>query len=143
MITNAEGLRLLKTFENCKLQAYQDIKGIWTIGYGSTSGVTPGMSITQEQADDRLRNDLKSAEFAVQMAVHTPLNENQFSACVCLTYNIGGHAFHTSTLCRLLNEGKYESAADAFLDWCHANGQVVPGLLRRRQAERKLFLECV
>ncbi|MBW4537814.1 MAG: glycoside hydrolase family protein [Myxacorys chilensis ATA2-1-KO14] len=140
---NAEGLKLLTTFEGCELHAYDDGVGVWTIGYGHTSGVAPGMTITQAQAEAFLQDDLEIFESAVQDAVSVSITDAQFSALVCFCYNVGAglDGFGGSTLLRLLNEGNYEGAAEQFLRWNKAGGQPLLGLTRRRKAEQALFLE--
>lgn len=141
MTINEAGLALIKQFEGCKLVAYQDIVGVWTIGYGCTGGdIIPGMVIDQEEADRRLLEKLKDFEFGVEHAATMPLNDNQFSALVCFAYNLGIHSLERSNLLKKINNGDYEGAADEFLKWDMAGGKVVPGLARRRAAERALFL---
>jgi GH24 family phage-related lysozyme (muramidase) len=137
---NEKGLQLLKSFEGLRLQAYQDSVGVWTIGYGTTLGVYPGMVITAAQAEDLLKRDLRKFEQAVANLVTVPLTSDQFSALVSFTYNVGEGALASSTLLRLLNQKDYQGAADQFLRWDKAGGQSLPGLTRRRQAERALFL---
>jgi GH24 family phage-related lysozyme (muramidase)/co-chaperonin GroES (HSP10) len=137
---NAKGLRLLKSFEGLRLQAYQDPVGIWTIGYGTTSGVRPGMVITEAEAEALLRRDLNRFEAAVADLVKVPLNDDQFSALVSFTYNVGEGALASSTLLRLLNQRDYSGAADQLLRWNRAGGVELAGLTRRRRAERSLFL---
>jgi GH24 family phage-related lysozyme (muramidase) len=137
---NARGLQILKSFEGLSLTAYQDSVGVWTIGYGTTSGVTPGMVITEAEAEALLRRDLNRFERAVADLVTVPLNSDQFSALVSFTYNVGEGALADSTLLSLLNQKDYQGAADQFLRWNVAGAQVLPGLTRRRQAERALFL---
>ena len=95
---NAAGLNLIMSFEGCILTAYQDVAGIWTIGYGHTRGVTAGMVFTQDQADQALADDLLSTETAVRTAVAAVnTSDNQFAAMVSLTYNIGSGNFASST----------------------------------------------
>ena len=137
---NARGLRLLKAFEGLRLEAYIDAVGVLTIGYGTTTGVSPGMRITEAQAESFLRRDLARFENAVSSLVKVALNEDQFSALVTFTYNIGESAFAGSTLLGLLNQGAYQSAADQFMRWNRGDRGELPGLTRRRQAERALFL---
>jgi lysozyme len=142
---NAAGLTLIKTFEGCKLTAYQDVAGIWTIGYGHTLGVTAGMVFTQDQADQALASDLLSTETAVDKVVAgVNATDNQFAAMVSLSYNIGSGNFGSSTVLREHRAGQTQSAAEAFLMWDKAtiNGvlQVVSGLANRRSAERSLYL---
>jgi GH24 family phage-related lysozyme (muramidase) len=137
---NAKGIQLLKAFEGLRLRAYQDAVGVWTIGYGTTSGVRPGMVITEAQAEELLRRDLNRFERAVTDLVNVPLNSDQFSALVSFTYNVGEGALASSTLLRLLNQRDYKGAADQLLRWDKADGQALAGLTRRRKAERALFL---
>lgn len=134
------GLDLIKSYESLSLKAYRDSGGVPTIGWGSTRGVRMGMQISQEQAESRLRDDLHTAESAVNRYVTVPLSQHQFDALVSLTFNIGTGAFQKSTLLRLLNAGRYSDAADQFRRWNKANGRVLPGLVKRRAAERALFL---
>ncbi|WP_263971627.1 lysozyme [Leptolyngbya ohadii] len=137
---NSKGLRLLKSFEGLRLEAYLDAVGVWTIGYGTTSGVFPGQVITEAQAEAFLKRDLRRFEAAVIDLVTVPLNDDQFSALVSFTYNVGEGAFAGSTLLRLLNQRDYRGAADQFLRWNLGDGVELPGLTRRRRAERALFL---
>lgn len=138
--TNAAGIRLIKAFEGLRLRAYRDAVGIWTIGYGTTSGVRSGMVITEAEAERLLRRDVEKFERAVISAVNVSINDNQFSALVCFSYNVGAGALRESTLLRLLNRGDYNGAANQFPRWNRAGGRVLAGLTRRRNAERALFL---
>ncbi|AAQ58403.1 lysozyme [Chromobacterium violaceum] len=141
MKTNAAGISLIKQFEGVRLAAYQDMVGVWTIGYGHTGpDVKAGMTITQQQADQLLAADLEKFETGVRKAVIVPLNANQFSALVSFSYNLGLGNLRSSTLLRLLNKGDYDGAAAQFPRWNRAGGQAVPGLTRRRKAEQALFL---
>ncbi|MBD3881125.1 lysozyme [Phormidium tenue FACHB-886] len=137
---NAKGLRLLKSFEGLRLTAYLDPVGIWTIGYGTTSGVGPGMQITEAQAEAFLKRDLARFENAVANLVEVPLSSDQFSALVSFAYNVGEGALANSTLLRLLNQGDFRGAADQLLRWNRGDSGELPGLTRRRRAERALFL---
>ncbi|WP_416675740.1 lysozyme [Egbenema bharatensis] len=138
---NAKGLRLLKSFEGLRLQAYLDAVGVWTIGYGTTAGVRPGMRITEAEAEALLQRDLARFEQAVSQLITVPLNEDQYSALVSFTYNVGEGALSGSTLRRLLNQRDYLGAADQLLRWNRGDGgRELPGLTRRRRAERALFL---
>ena len=140
MRTSQKGIDLIKKFEGCRLEAYKCPAGIWTIGYGHTKGVQNGQKITQAQAEEFLIEDLKVYEKAVESCVKVPLSQNQFDALVSFCYNCGGEALRTSTLLRLLNEGKYSEAGEQFLRWNKAGGKVLVGLTRRREEERELFL---
>ena len=144
--TNPAGLALIERFEGLRLEAYQDVAGIWTIGYGHTEDVCSGMIITVEQAQQFLQADLGTAEDAVSQATaDAPTNPNQFSAMVSLCYNIGSGNFRSSTVLREHLLGGYQTAADAFLLWNKAtiNGvlETIRGLTARRTAERQLYLQ--
>jgi GH24 family phage-related lysozyme (muramidase) len=145
---NGAGLEIIKTFEGLRTAAYPD-PGTggepWTIGYGHTSAagppsVYPGLKITVQEAEEILKRDLAVFEQAVASAVKTDLTENQFSALVSFTFNVGAGAFRDSTLLRKLNAGDSAGAANEFLRWVYAGGKVMAGLQRRRKAERALFL---
>lgn len=140
MKTSQKGIDLIKKFEGCRLEAYRCPAGIWTIGYGHTKGVKDGQKITQEQAEELLRDDLRVYEQAVESCVKVPINQNQFDALVSFCYNCGAEALRTSTLLRLLNESKYSDAGEQFLRWNKAGGKVLVGLTRRREEERGMFL---
>lgn len=145
MKTSRAGIDLIKRWEGCRLKAYQDSVGVWTIGYGLTSAanivsVIKGMTITQQQADDFLVEALVKYEAAVQKAITRAPTQSQFDAMVSLCYNIGPGAFAGSTLVSRFNRGNVTGAADAFLMWNKAGGKVLPGLEARRADERKLFL---
>jgi lysozyme len=133
------GLALTMQFEGCKLMAYQDSVGVWTIGYGHTGNVKAGDTITESQAEDFLKADLATAERNVNSQIMGELTQNQFDALVDFTFNLGGGALAGSTLRKMLNAGDYEGAAKEFLRWNKAGGRVLPGLTRRRQAEVDLF----
>jgi GH24 family phage-related lysozyme (muramidase) len=146
---NKATLDLIKQYEGCKLTAYQDIVGVWTIGYGTTSmaglGITPakGMTITQDRAEDLLRQGIDKFATTIDAMITANVNANEFGACVSLAYNIGPTAFAKSTVLRELNAGNYDKAAAAFRMWNKAGGEVIKGLVNRREAEINLFLTPV
>ncbi|MDU3928507.1 MAG: lysozyme [Enterobacter asburiae] len=145
MQTSEKGIALIKQFEGCKLTAYQDSVGVWTIGYGWTQPVDgkpirAGMTIKQETAERLLKTGLVSYESDVSRLVKVGLTQGQFDALVSFTYNLGARSLSTSTLLRKINSGDYAGAADEFLRWNKAGGKVLNGLTRRREAERALFL---
>lgn len=138
------GLELTKGFEACRLTAYRDIRGVWTIGYGHTGpDVHPGMTITQAKADALLVRDVQSIVDAVNRLVTAEINQAEFDALVDFAFNVGIGALTSSTLLRDLNDGDFAGAADRFDEWDHARGKVVAGLLRRRQAEMVMFSKGV
>ena len=144
-VIDDQGLALIRQFEGLRLDAYQDVAGIWTIGYGHIRGVTPGMRITEAQADQALLDDLAGTQSAVNSAIgDAATTDNQFSAMVVLCFNIGSANYCSSTVLQEHLAGNYQAAADAFLMWnkAHVSGelQVVAGLGNRRTAERALYL---
>jgi lysozyme len=141
MKLSKRGLNLIKEFEDCKLRAYLDAVQVLTIGYGHTKGVKRGQTITQKEADRLLAEDVAEFEEGVNDAVKVPLTQNQFDALVVFSFNVGTGALKRSTLLKKLNAKNYVGAADELLKWNKAGGKVLRGLTRRRQAERKLFLE--
>ena len=137
MSTSSKGVSLIRSFEGCRLKAYQCPAGVWTIGYGHTAGVKEGDTITQEQADEYLRNDLAKYEKAVLNydAIYH-FNQNQFDALVSFTYNCG-----VANLKSLTQSGKRTIAqiSAKILLYNKAGGVVLRGLQRRRAEEKKLF----
>jgi len=121
--------------------AYQDIVGIWTIGFGTTEGVRPNQTITPVAALQRKLTDVQKFEGALKQCVTVPLSQNEYDAYISLAYNIGSGAFCNSTLVRLLNQGQYDMACQQILRWNRAGGKVVQGLVNRRQAEYKLCIQ--
>ena len=135
------GTKILKFFEGCKLTAYQDSVGVWTIGYGHTKGVYDGMTITQEEAEQMLLTELEEYEGYVEKYVTVPLTQNQFDALVVWVYNLGPTNFRNSTLLKELNSGNYTAAGKEITRWNKAGGKVLAGLVKRREAEAELFNE--
>ena len=140
------GIDLISSFEGIRLNAYDDGVGVWTIGIGTTiypNGVKvkKGDKCTLEQAHEYLAHDMIEFEKTVNDSVKVPLSQNQFDALVSLAYNIGSGAFKNSTLLKKLNAKDYVGAADQFLVWNKGGGKVLKGLVRRRDAERALFLK--
>lgn len=133
------GLALTEQFEGCRLVAYQDVRGVWTIGYGHTSGVHAGMTCTQAQAEQWLLEDIEYAANAVKHYVTVALTQGEFDALVDFVFNVGVGNFAGSTLLRKLNAGDYAGAAHEFERWDMAGGKHVAGLLRRRIAEENEF----
>ena len=142
MTPSPDALDLIRHFEGCRLVAYQDSVGVWTIGYGHTgTDVRPGMQIGQAEAEGFLAVDAGTAGRAVERLVKVPLRQCEFDALVSFTFNLGARALEGSTLLRLLNAGSRWAAADEFPKWILAGGKILPGLVTRRAAERALFLE--
>lgn len=134
-------LVLIKHFEGCRLEAYRDIVGVWTIGYGHTGAdVVPNMQITQDVAEELLFRDLGKFANAVLKLTKVRLTDNQFSALLSFTFNLGAGAYQRSTLRQCINRGDYGDVFAQFQRWNKAGGMVSRGLTRRRIAEAKLFI---
>lgn len=135
---------LAKESEGCRLRAYPDpATGAdpWTVGYGATGyGITRDTVWTQEQADADLQNRLRAIGVRIDELVKVSITDEQKAALCDFAYNLGIGALAGSTLLRLLNEGDTQGAADEFPKWNKAAGKVLPGLVKRRDAERALFL---
>lgn len=146
---NQATVDLVKEFEGLELHAYKDSADVWTIGYGTTAraqlGIEPkeGMSITQAEAEYYLQKGLQKFSTEIAGLFTRPINENEFGAFVSLAYNIGTTAFKRSSALRKFNEGDKAGAAKAILLWNKSGGVVLRGLVRRREAERVLFLTPV
>ena len=142
MKTSENGLKLIKEFEGLRLEAYYCASNVLTIGYGSTGPhVTPGMTITEQQAEELLVRDLRRFEETVNKATEVSLTQSMFDALVSFTFNCGSDAYKNSTLLRLLNAGDYEGAAGQFSRWVNGANGPLPGLVRRREAEEAMFRE--
>lgn len=135
MKTGQAGINLIKQFESCLLEAYKCPAGVWTIGYGHTAGVQSGQKITQAQADAFLVEDLAKFEKKVEKYSRYSWRQNEFDAMVSFAYNVG-------SIDQLTANGTRSRAtiAEKMLLYNKANGKVLNGLIRRREAERKLFL---
>lgn len=143
MKLSQRGIDLIKQFEGYSSKAYPDPAtggAPWTIGYGTTKGVKPGMVITTEQAEKMLRDDVAKFESGVSSLVTAPTTQGQFDAMVSLAYNIGLGNFGKSTLLKKHNARCYTCAADQFRVWNRANGKVMNGLTKRRAAEREVYM---
>lgn len=141
MKINNAGLALIKRSEGLRLEAYRCPAGVLTIGYGCTTNVRTGMVITPGEAERRLLADLRRFEQGVSVLTEgVPTTENQFSALVSLAYNIGLANLATSTLIKKHRAKDYAGAADQFLRWNRAGKRVLPGLVKRRAAEREIYL---
>jgi lysozyme len=134
------GLALTRSFEGLRLEAYQDSAEIWTIGYGHTGPeVHQGQCISEFEAESLLRTDLATAVACVRRVVHVEISQSQFDALVDFCFNVGVANFQRSSLLRYVNREEFESAVVQFGLWVHADGEVIPGLVRRRLAEAGMF----
>lgn len=135
------GLDLTVAAEGMRLKAYQCPAGVWTIGVGHTGkDVYPGRVITTEEGYQLLRDDIRTAEEVVHRLVDVELTQGQFNALVDFTFNCGATAFANSTLLKKVNARLWADASREFSKWTLAGGKILPGLIRRREAERTMFL---
>jgi lysozyme len=139
MNISQEGISLIKKFEGCELEAYKCAAGVWTIGYGHTKDVKEGDSILKEDAESMLMHELQEYCNDVDIAVKVDLKQNEFDALVSWTYNLGLTNLNSSTMLRVLNEGKHDEVPAQIKRWNKASGQVKQGLVRRREAEALMF----
>lgn len=144
MKMSANGLALVKEFEGLRLKAYKCPAAVWTIGYGHTSAagvpnVTPDMVITKENAEQILKEDMEQYENGVRKYVKVDLTQGQFDALVDFAYNAGVGALAKSTLLKKVNAGKFDEVPAEFMKWTKGGGKELPGLVRRRRAEVKLW----
>ena len=166
MKTSEQGVNAIKGFEGFRNKPYQDVVGKWTVGYGhamyadqlrlpnARTGNYTGMIRddyklkpednrvwAKSELEDLFKNDLVSFERGVlRLAPNLNGRQAKFDACVCLSYNIGLGNFQRSGIRQKILRGDWENAAEGFLDWSKAGGKVLKGLLRRREAEKSLFL---
>ena len=138
--TNDAGRAIIKEAEGLVLSSYLCPAKVWTIGYGCTTDVRPGQTISESEAEERLTRDLEDAERCVNNALSVTLTDNQFSALVSFVFNLGCGAFKGSTLFKRLQAGDIPGAAKEFEKWNKGGGKVLQGLVTRRKAEMDLFL---
>jgi len=131
-------ISLIKLAEGCRLTAYLDADSIWTIGYGHAY-VHQGMVITQDQADQLLRNDLYKFQLGVNNLVQVDLTQGQFDALCDFAFNCGLGNLQSSTLLKDVNASNFDDAVIQFPRWDKSGGEVLPGLLKRRNAEAAMF----
>lgn len=140
MKISQQGIDLIKRFEGCKLSSYKDSVGVWTIGYGHTNGVRSGMSITQQQAEQYLVDDIRPIERLLNgMSIN--FRQRQFDALVSWIFNLGEGNFNKSTMKKWIT-GNFtdEDITDQMVKWVNAGGIPLLGLKRRRVDEANMFL---
>jgi lysozyme len=139
-ISNA-GIDLVKRHEGFRSNVYKDVAGCATVGYGHKlrTGESFPNGVTEEQATELLKRDLRDAENAVNTRVTVPLSQNQFDALVDFTFNLGSGNLQSSNLLAKLNRRQYSAVPDELMKWVHAGGKVVAGLVARRRDEAKLW----
>ena len=144
MRMSADGLALVKEFEGLRLKAYKCPAAVWTIGYGHTSAagspeVNPGMEITKDEAEEILKRDMVQYEAGVEKLVKVELTQGQFDALVDFAYNAGVGALAKSTLLKRVNEERFDDVPAEFMKRTKGGVKELPGLVRRRRAEVKLW----
>tara|TARA_R110000823_G_scaffold238121_1_gene363486 strand:+ start:4358 stop:4795 length:438 start_codon:yes stop_codon:yes gene_type:complete len=139
MNISKEGIDLIKHFEGCKLEAYEDAVGVPTIAYGRIKDVKMGDSCTQAQAEAWLDEELHEYEGYINDAVTVSLNQNQFDSLVSWVYNLGPSNLKSSTMLKVLNKEQYADVPEQIQRWNKAGGKVLKGLTKRRNAEALLF----
>lgn len=135
------GVAFIQKWEGTETTAYADAVGVPTICTGSTRGVYLGQTATLQECEERLSEDASYAGEAIGRHVRVKLTQDQYDALVSLVFNIGPGAFARSTLLKRLNAGQCSETADEFLKWRYAKGKPLRGLLKRREAERALFIK--
>ena len=139
--TSQEGIDLIKQFEGLRTDAYLCPAGVWTIGYGHTSGVRKGAHITEQYATLLLWSDLAPVERSINQ-LDVVLTQHQYDALASFVFNVGVRAFLNSTLCKCLLNGEYERVPAELRRWNKVKGETCAGLVRRREAEIKLWETC-
>lgn len=139
MKASVDAYELIKQFEGLRLEAYLCPAGIWTIGYGHTSGVSPNSFITIQEADEYLHRDVAAIEMQLNK-LNLSLRQYQWDAIVSFVFNVGIGNFKASTLLAKIRINPDDnSIIDEFLRWVYANGKVMRGLQKRRLTEMKLY----
>lgn len=143
-LVSASGVALIKTHEGVRYTSYPDPGtggAPWTICYGHTSGVRPGMTATQAQCDRWLADDIRIAEGSVRKLVRVSLSQTEYDAYTSFVFNAGEHNFSNSTMLRLLNAGQHAAACNQFPRWVYADKRKLKGLVTRRYEEQALCLK--
>ena len=140
MTISDNGIALIKRFEGCKLYAYRDSVGVLSIGFGHTKDVKAGMAITQAQAEQFLKDDLRPVEQLLNN-MHVNFTQNQFDALCSWVFNLGAGNFNKSTMKKRIVSGAHDTEiTDEMIRWTRAGGRVLSGLVRRRADEANTFI---
>jgi lysozyme len=134
--------KLIRRFEGLRLDAYRCPAGVWTVGYGHTKDVLPGLTVTVPEAEALLLEDMDTADEAIRRHCTAYLRNNQRAALISFIFNVGAGAFAKSTLLRKLNQGDHASVPAELLRWNKASGTVLRGLVLRREAEANLWQQA-
>lgn len=142
-LVSNKALELIKKYEGFRPEAYLCPANKWTIGYGTTEingkPVVAGMKITRSEAERLLKQDAQKFCDGVLKLVRVPLTENQLAALTSFAYNVGLNHFKLSTMLKLINQRDFTGAAKQLDRWVYGGGRKLPGLIKRRAEERKLF----
>ena len=139
MKISEDGLELIKKFEGCETSAYQDNVGVWTIGFGHTKGVEEGQTCSIEDAESMLADEMDEYEGYINNMVKVDLQQHEFDSLVAWVYNLGPTNLGESTMLKVLNGGQFDRVPDEMNRWTRAGGEILEGLVRRRQAESLMF----
>ena len=139
MKISEDGLELIKKFEGCETSAYQDSVGVWTIGFGHTKGVEEGQPCSIEDAESMLADEMDEYEGYINNMVKVELQQHEFDSLVAWVYNLGPTNLSESTMLKVLNGGQFDRVPDEMNRWTRAGGEILEGLVRRRQAESLMF----
>ena len=139
MKISEDGLELIKKFEGCETSAYQDSVGVWTIGFGHTKGVEEGQTCSIEDAESMLADEMDEYEGYINNMVKVDLQQHEFDSLVAWVYNLGPTNLGESTMLKVLNGGQFDRVPDEMNRCTRAGGQILEGLVRRRQAESLMF----
>ena len=139
MKISEDGLELIKKFEGCETTAYQDSVGVWTIGFGHTKGVEEGQTCSIEDAESMLADEMDEYEGYINNMVKVDLQQHEFDSLVAWVYNLGPTNLGESTMLKVLNGGQFDRVPDEMNRWTRAGGEILEGLVRRRQAESLMF----
>ena len=141
MTPSQKCVEMVARFEGFRAEAYKDMGGVWTIGFGFTDGVKPGDVMTRKEADARLLVELQKFADGVDALCSATVSQNELDAMTSLAYNIGLGAFTKSSVLRMHNIGAEQAAGRAFSLWNKVGGRVIPGLSARRAKEAALYLQ--
>ena len=139
MKISEDGLELIKKFEGCETSAYQDSVGVWTIGFGHTKGVEEGQTCSIEDAESMLTDEMDEYDGYINNMVKVDLQQHEFDSLVAWVYNLGPTNLNESTMLKVLNGGQFDRVPDEMNRWTRAGGEILEGLVRRRQAESLMF----
>jgi len=135
LVISAAALVGIAVHEGYKSNAYQDVGGVYTVGYGQADGVKKGDVTDPVRALVKLEQSLDEHAKGMVQCIRVPISQGEYDAYLDFTYNVGVSAFCHSTLNKKLNSSDYDGACKELLKWDTAGGKVVPGLLKRRQEE--------